>query len=35
MAHAARESAERRFSTDLIIPKYEAAYKEVIEAGPA
>jgi N-acetyl-alpha-D-glucosaminyl L-malate synthase BshA len=30
MARAARESAERRFSTDLIIPKYEAAYQEVL-----
>jgi N-acetyl-alpha-D-glucosaminyl L-malate synthase BshA len=30
MAHAARESAERRFSTDLIIPKYEESYREVL-----
>lgn len=30
MARAARETAERRFSTDLIIPKYEAAYEEVL-----
>src|SRR5690242_5267526 len=29
MAQAARESAERRFSTDLIIPKYEAYYRTV------
>jgi L-malate glycosyltransferase len=30
MSQAARESAERRFSTDLIIPKYEQAYREVL-----
>ena len=30
MSAAARESAERRFATELIIPKYEAAYREVL-----
>jgi N-acetyl-alpha-D-glucosaminyl L-malate synthase BshA len=30
MSQAARESAERRFSTNLIIPKYEQAYREVL-----
>ncbi|MBV9265266.1 MAG: N-acetyl-alpha-D-glucosaminyl L-malate synthase BshA [Acidobacteriaceae bacterium] len=28
---AARESAERRFSTDLIIPRYERYYEEVLQ----
>jgi glycosyltransferase involved in cell wall biosynthesis len=31
MSLAARESAERRFSTDLIIPKYESFYRQMIE----
>lgn len=31
ISHAAREEAERRFSTDLIIPKYERFYREVLE----
>ena len=30
MARAARETAERRFSTHLIIPKYEEAYREIL-----
>lgn len=33
MAAAARRTAVERFSTDLIIPKYEALYRRVIEAA--
>ncbi len=33
MAAAARRAAVDRFSTDLIIPKYEALYRRVVEAG--
>jgi len=33
MAAAARRAAVERFSTDLIIPKYEALYRRVVEAG--
>jgi hypothetical protein len=32
LAAAARNSAETRFSTDLLIPKYEAYYKQVCES---
>ncbi|MBI2690252.1 MAG: N-acetyl-alpha-D-glucosaminyl L-malate synthase BshA [Acidobacteria bacterium] len=32
MATAARQAAVERFSTDLIIPKYEAMYRRVVEA---
>jgi N-acetyl-alpha-D-glucosaminyl L-malate synthase BshA len=31
MGQAARRTAAERFSTDLIIPKYEAVYRQVIE----
>jgi hypothetical protein len=31
MAAAARKDAEERFSTDLIIPRYEALYRSLIE----
>jgi L-malate glycosyltransferase len=33
MAAAARRTAVERFSTDLIIPKYEALYRRVIESA--
>ncbi|MFN0105552.1 MAG: N-acetyl-alpha-D-glucosaminyl L-malate synthase BshA [Bryobacteraceae bacterium] len=33
MAAAARRAAVERFSTDLIIPKYEALYRRVVEGG--
>lgn len=33
MGRAARRTAEERFSTDLIIPKYEAMYRRVVEGG--
>ncbi|MBM3755468.1 MAG: N-acetyl-alpha-D-glucosaminyl L-malate synthase BshA [Acidobacteria bacterium] len=33
MAAAARREAVEKFSTDLIIPKYEAMYRRVMEAG--
>lgn len=33
MGLAARRTAVERFSTDLIIPKYEALYRQVVEAG--
>jgi glycosyltransferase involved in cell wall biosynthesis len=33
MAEAARKTAESRFSTDLIIPKYEAYYRHVCGQG--
>jgi N-acetyl-alpha-D-glucosaminyl L-malate synthase BshA len=31
MSGAARRTAESRFSTDLIVPKYEAVYRKVVE----
>jgi hypothetical protein len=34
MATAARETAETRFCTDLLIPRYEAVYRGVL-AGSA
>ncbi|HEU0124494.1 MAG TPA: N-acetyl-alpha-D-glucosaminyl L-malate synthase BshA [Bryobacteraceae bacterium] len=33
MGAAARATAETRFATNLIIPKYEALYRRVVEAG--
>ena len=33
MSRSARETALRRFCTDLIIPRYEAYYKQVLEAA--
>ncbi len=33
MGRAARRTAEERFSTELIIPKYEAMYRRVVEGG--
>jgi N-acetyl-alpha-D-glucosaminyl L-malate synthase BshA len=33
MAAAARRTAVERFSTELIIPKYEAMYRRVVEGG--
>lgn len=33
LASAARTTAATRFSTDLLIPKYEQYYKKVVEAG--
>ena len=33
MAVAARRTAETRFCTDLLIPRYEAYYKQVISEG--
>ena len=33
MATAARKTAQTRFCTDMLIPKYEAYYKQVCEAG--
>ena len=32
LARAARRTAETRFSTELIIPKYEAYYRTVTQA---
>jgi glycosyltransferase involved in cell wall biosynthesis len=34
VATAARNTALSRFCTDLIIPKYEAYYKQVCRTGP-
>jgi len=33
IGRAARRTAEERFSTELIIPKYEAMYRRVVEGG--
>lgn len=33
LATAARKTAQTRFCTDMLIPKYEAYYKQVCEAG--
>ncbi|HLJ44542.1 MAG TPA: N-acetyl-alpha-D-glucosaminyl L-malate synthase BshA [Bryobacteraceae bacterium] len=33
MAKAARETATKRFCTDLIIPKYEQLYSEIVSSG--
>jgi hypothetical protein len=35
LSGAARRTAESRFCTSLIIPKYEGYYREVIERGGA
>ncbi|HLJ14862.1 MAG TPA: N-acetyl-alpha-D-glucosaminyl L-malate synthase BshA [Bryobacteraceae bacterium] len=35
MSAAARQTAESRFTTSLIIPQYEAHYRDVLEESPA